>query len=155
MHIRKRCNDSTVQLELEFAAMLYQQRLVQATYDLKGDRLEILEDHDKIYALKAYGTAFGEDDTLPNADAALRKHVKVKVDTKIKKMWPVLCACDTQVAEVVEFIKDLDSTLMPVKVVAGCKVRCAMDGKEEDLEDAEMMEFAYTAILTHRATPVQ
>lgn len=80
--------------------------------------------------------------------------MKVKVGTKIKKLLPVLCACDTQVAEV-EVIKDLDSTLMPVKVVAGYKVRYAMDGKEEDLADAEMMEFVYTANSTHRATPVQ
>ncbi|KAL3912639.1 MAG: hypothetical protein SGPRY_008266, partial [Prymnesium sp.] len=30
-------NDSTVQLELEFAAMFDQQRLVQANYDSEGD----------------------------------------------------------------------------------------------------------------------
>ncbi|KAL1499912.1 hypothetical protein AB1Y20_012594 [Prymnesium parvum] len=145
-------SDNTNQLELEFAAMLDQRRLVQATYDLEGDRLEILAVYDKVEALRAYGRSLGEEGTLPNTDAVLRKHTTVQVGTKISKLWPGIGMCE---AHVVEVIDDLESTLMPGRVVVGYKVRYVSDCEEEDLEEAEIRKWIVVLELPQRVQLVR
>lgn len=136
--LRRIYNENNAQLELEFAAMLDQQRLVAATYALEGDRLEILAAYDTIEALRAYGRSLGEDGTLVNADAVMRKQVSIKKGTLIKKLWPGIGLCE---AKVIEVIKDLESTLMPGKIVTGYKVKYASDEEVEDLEEAEVRKW--------------
>lgn len=95
-------DENPAQLELELAAMLDQQSLVQANYDLEDDRLEVLVTYDKIESLRTYGRALGEDGTLRNADSVLRKRFVIKVGTRIKKLWPGIGMCDARVIEVMK-----------------------------------------------------
>ena len=57
-------------LRLEFAAMLDMRILVKTTYDLEGDRLEIMLTYDRIESLRAIGTSIGnkDDGVLPNVE---------------------------------------------------------------------------------------
>lgn len=132
----KKCfEEEGQQLELELAAMLDQRRLVSTTYELEGDGLEIIAAYDKIEALRAYGRSLGNEGTLPNADAVMKKHLKVAKGSVIRKLWPGIGMCE---AKVTEIIPDLESTLHPGQVVKGYKVKYTSDGEEEDLEEEEI-----------------
>ena len=126
--------EKTVRLELEFAAMLDSRRIVSTTYEMEGDRLEILLAFDRVEALRAHGRALGDDGTLPNVDAVLRKHIEIKKNTRISKEWPGLGFLDAKVIKLVT----LQSQLSPGTHVPGYKVKYSMDGEEEDYEDAEI-----------------
>ena len=67
-------------LRLELAAMLDTRTLVKTTYELEGDRLELLLTYDRVEALRALGRAIaaGNDGVLPNVDAVLRRMTTLK-----------------------------------------------------------------------------
>lgn len=146
--LRQIFDDNTVRLQAEFASMLGQRQLVRTTYELEGDRLEILVAYDRIEALRYYGRHLGEPGTLPNLDAVLKKHMQIGQGTRIAKLWQGIGMCD---ASVVEVINNLESTLRPGSIVKGYKVRYDMDGEEEDLEDAEIRQWLRAEDSPHRA----
>ena len=76
-------------LRLEFAAMLDMRILVKTTYDLEGDRLEIMLTYDRIEGLRAIGTAIGnkDDGVLPNVDAVVRRMMPLKKNVKVEKYF--------------------------------------------------------------------
>lgn len=72
------------QLELELAAILSLERIVQATYRLEGDGLELLLAYDILTELRSYGDSLGKDASdLPNVAALLRKGLKIDIGTKV------------------------------------------------------------------------
>ena len=73
------------QLELELAAILSLERIVQATYRrLEGDGLELLLAHDILTELRSDGDNLGKDASdLPNGAALLRKGLKIVIGTKV------------------------------------------------------------------------
>lgn len=86
------CPDKSRQLALELAAVKDMSILVSTTYELEGDRLELLLVYDRIERLRAVGRSIraGGVGTLPNVDALLRKNIKVDKGTKIIKVRAVL-----------------------------------------------------------------
>ena len=80
--------------------MLDARRLVSVTYELEGDRLEIMLTYERIKELRAFGRAIEaeEDGCLPNVDAVLRRLIVLKKGTQLEKyfqladraaLWPV------------------------------------------------------------------
>ncbi len=59
--------------------------LIKTTYDLEGDRLEILLAHTRIEALRAYGR--NVRDHLTNVDAILSRATKPQLGTRVKKLF--------------------------------------------------------------------
>eukprot|EP00965_Chrysotila_dentata_P011718 384350-Pleurochrysis_carterae.AAC.1 len=68
--------------------MLDMRVLVKVTYELEGDRLEILLVYERIERLRQLGKSLarGEDGVLPNLDAVLRAHAPIRVNDMIKKV---------------------------------------------------------------------
>jgi hypothetical protein len=78
-------------LKLQLAAMLDMRCLVSTTYELEGDRLEILLVHDKISSLLDRGARLRRGDVyglLPNMHAVLRADCTLQVGVVIDKVWP-------------------------------------------------------------------
>mmetsp|Transcript_18603 Transcript_18603/g.54510 ORF Transcript_18603/g.54510 Transcript_18603/m.54510 type:complete len:655 (+) Transcript_18603:97-2061(+) len=81
---------------LEFAAMLDMEAFVSATYELEGDRLEILVAHSRITALREMGRRLSMEGAMPNLEAALRRAAMLGPGVIIKKgpfIGKVSCAC--------------------------------------------------------------
>lgn len=132
---------NTKLLQLEFAAMLDMRPLISTTYELEGDRLEVLIAYDKIEALREKGRRLGEDGSLPNADALLRSTVHLENGMPVEKYFPAHGMCKGRIT----LIDDPDaggegvnSTLEPGKVVTAYEVTYAGDGTSEDLEETEI-----------------
>ena len=132
--MRKIYNENTMRLELEFAAMLDSRRIVSTCYELEGDRLEILIAYDRIEVLRAHGRALGDDGTIPNVDAVIRKYMKIKKNTLIVKEWQGRGFLTAKVLKKVL----LQSELSPGQNVDGWKVKYDIDGGEEDYEEPEI-----------------
>jgi len=64
--------------ELELAMVVDMAVLPKATYDLEGDRLEVLVVHDRVEALLTKGRSFNDQKSLPNTAAVLRARVNLK-----------------------------------------------------------------------------
>ena len=79
----------TLQLDLEFAAMLDVRVLVSTTYELEGDRLEILIAYDRIEKLRTLGRALNskQDGLLLNVDGVLRLQMKLKKGVTVEKFF--------------------------------------------------------------------
>lgn len=75
-------------LRLQLAAMLDMKILVQTTYELEGDRLEILLVFDRIERLRAIGRALkdGAEEQLPNVDRVLRETTELVQGVRISKV---------------------------------------------------------------------
>lgn len=80
------------QLALQLAAMKDLRTIVATTYELEGDRLELLLTFDRIERLRELGKsiAAGAVGTLPNVDAVLRSKVKIQPGVKLSKVSSVL-----------------------------------------------------------------
>lgn len=77
-------------LHLQLAAMLDMRILVKTTYELEGDRLELLLVHDRIEHLRAIGRALrnGADWVLPTVDTVLRETTELVEGVEISKVSP-------------------------------------------------------------------
>lgn len=80
--------DKAAQLALELAAMNDLERIVRTTYELEGDRLELLLVYDRVEGLRSFGRsiAAGAAGTLPNMDAVLRSKVNIQAGLIIEKV---------------------------------------------------------------------
>lgn len=123
-------------LRLELAAMLDARPLVKITYELEGDRLEIMVTFERIEGLRAMGRAIkAEDDgCLPNVDASLRRLMKLKKGTLIEKYFAGTGVCSGKLVKQ----EKIDSTLYPGTEVQAWLVRYDVDGVEEHFEEIEL-----------------
>ncbi|KAK3249423.1 hypothetical protein CYMTET_41149 [Cymbomonas tetramitiformis] len=71
--------------------------MLKTTYEMEGDRLEILLVYRRVEALRAFGRSLREDDanrgTLPNVDAVIRRAMTPAVGLAIKKDFPEHGVC--------------------------------------------------------------
>ena len=124
------------ELRLQLAAMLDMRILVKTTYELEGDRLELLLVYDRIEALRSLGRAIkAEDDgVLPNIDAVLRRMMKLKPGVKIEKHYHGHGLC------IAKLVKEemVNSTLYPGQQRKAWVVKYEADGLEEHFEEEEL-----------------
>ena len=75
-------------LRLQLAAMLDMKVLVKTTYELEGDRLELLLVYNRIEKLRELGRALrnGADGVLPNVDATLRANATLQNGVMLEKV---------------------------------------------------------------------
>ena len=89
---------------------------------------------DRIEVLRAHGRALGDDGTIPNVDAVIRKYMEIKKNTLIVKEWQGRGFLTAKVLKKVL----LQSELSPGQNVDGWKVKYDIDGGEEDYEEPEI-----------------
>jgi hypothetical protein len=126
------------ELRCELAAMMDMKRLVAATYDLEGDRLEILLVHDRIHALMDVGRRLRQGDVdglLPNLHAVLRADSSLGVGTVIDKLWPGQGVFEGRVDQVNRAQSDVHADGRMVTVY---RVHYPADDEREELEDEEI-----------------
>jgi hypothetical protein len=122
-------------LLLKLAAMVDMRPLVTTTYELEGNRLEILLAFRRIEALRVHGHSLEHSGVLPNVDSALRANVELKPGVKVLKFWPQHgCYFD---GKIITRAIDVDSTLHPGRVVKAWTVMYT-DDTTEDLEEIEL-----------------
>lgn len=123
-------------LQLQLAGMLDLKRLVEETYSLEGDRLEILLVYRRLEALRQLGQSIKhcDDGCLPNVQAVLRSEFKLQPGVEIRKDFP---PHGTFSGYIISSSK-VNSTLYPGKEVTAYKVRYPDDGTQEDLEEEEL-----------------
>ena len=99
--LRSIYNTKSDSLRLELAAMLDIRCLVSTTYDLEGDRLEIMLTYNRIEELRSFGRAIKakQDGCLPNVDATLRKLMKLKKDVIIEKYYASHGVCTAKLVK--------------------------------------------------------
>lgn len=124
------------QLMLELAGMLDIRSLVRTTYELEGDRLEVLLLYSRIETLRSLGRSLraNADGILPNADAVLRARVKLDKNVTITKVFP---GYGSFAAEITKW-ETVESTLYPGQERLAYQVKYFADGKVEDLEEEEL-----------------
>lgn len=122
-------------LEIELAALLDMRELVKTTYELEGDRLEVLLLYDRIEKLRAIGKAIKQydDGVLPNVDAVLRKRLELKKDVKIMKHFNGHGICEGKLLK----MEKIDSTLYPGQERNAWLVKYE-DGVTEHFEEEEL-----------------
>ncbi len=138
-------------LRLELAAMMDMRPLVATTYEMEGDRLEVLLAYQLIEALRARGRALDHPGTLPNVNAALRATVELKPGVKVRKYWPQHGGYFD--GKIVTHALDVDSTLHPGRVVKGWTVMYS-DDTTEDLEEIELRSIVQVAGMAERKSIV-
>lgn len=81
--------------------MLDLRSIVKATYDLEGDRLEILLVYDRIEHLRQLGQSIIAEapGVLPNVDALLRANVLLQVGLRVSKYFPGHGQCTAKVVK--------------------------------------------------------
>ena len=89
LKLRSIYDEKPDELRLELAAMLDMRKLVSTTYELEGDRLEVLLVYDRVEALRSLGCAIRakEDGVLPNVDCVLRRLMTLKKGVKMEKHY--------------------------------------------------------------------
>lgn len=124
------------ELHLELAAMLDIRALVRTTYDLEGDRLEILLVHERIETLRELGRRIiaNDDGVLPNVDAFLRSTIKLQRGVQIVKAFAGFGCYDG----VIESEAVVESTLYPGQERVAYRVHYPADNTTEDLELEEL-----------------
>lgn len=125
-------------LRLQLAAMLDMRCLVSATYDLEGDRLEILLVHDRIMSLMDIGARLRRGDVdglLPNLHAVLRADSTLQVGVMIDKVWPGMGVYEGRVDRVSRAQSDVHTD---GRVATVYRVSYPADGTQEELEDEEI-----------------
>ena len=129
-------NEKLDALRLELAAMIDMRILVKTTYDLEGDRLELLRFFELIESLRALGNSIraGEDGVLPTVDAVLRRMMVLKKGVKIEKYYHGHGLC------VAQLVKEevMESTLYPGKQRKAWMVKYESDGLVEHFEEEEL-----------------
>ena len=122
-------------LRLELAAMLDMRILVTTTYELEGDRLELLLTYDRVEALRALGRSLkaGGDGVLPNVDAVLRRLMVLKKGVKVEKYFNGHGICSAKL----EKKEKVDSTLYPGTEREAWLIKYN-DSHEEHFEEEEL-----------------
>ena len=126
------------ELKLELAAMLDMRSLVAATYDMEGERLEILLVYNRLTSLMEFGNRLRRDDVdglLPNLHAVLRAESTIAVGTIIDKVWAGMGVFEGRVERVAQAQSDVHTDGRSAKVY---KVRYPADGEVEELEEEEI-----------------
>lgn len=109
--------------------------LIKTTYELEGDRLELVLVHNRIESLRHLGqTCRDGSAVLPNVDAVLRHSTSIAPGVKIEKFFAGHGMCEG----VVRSSDMVESTLYPGQERAAYKVVYAVDGTAEDLEEEEL-----------------
>lgn len=124
-------------LKYQLAAMLDVRHLVKTTYELEGDRLEILLVYHRVEELRAFGRSLTSDHgatVLPNLDAAMRSSVELKVGCRISKFFEGFGFCEGKVVAIGTF----NSTLYPGQARRAYTIKYTTDGTSEDLEEEEI-----------------
>lgn len=160
------------QLQRELAVMLDMQPIVKTTYELEGDRLEILLVYRRIealrrleavlpnldslfcaltdskLALRRYGRAIKayQEGVLPNLDTVLRSQVKLEVGVGIKKQFPGMGAFKGKIFG----SSMVDSTLYPGKERLAYSVRYDADGTVDEFEEEEIRPLICIDEMPHR-----
>lgn len=85
--------DQSGELALQLAAIKDLRIFVSTTYELEGDRLELLLVYDRVESLRALGRSIkaGAQGVLPNVDAVLRHRTKLEKGTVIEKVCARAC----------------------------------------------------------------
>lgn len=147
--------EAALQLKAELAAMLDMRPLVRTTYELEGDRLELMLVYHRIEELRAFGRALTthQDATiLPNLDGALRASVKLVAGTKINKFFEGFGHCEGKITGAGGLV---NSTLYPGKERRAYTVKYTSDGATEDLEEEEIRPLTVVKDLPRRKTIVE
>ena len=122
-------------LRLELSAMLDMRTVVKITYEMEGDRLEILLLHWRIELLRALGRSIrAKDDVLPNLDAVLRQLMVLKAGVTVEKHFHGhgLCAGSLKKKETI------NSTLYPAQTRSAWLIEYDSDGHTEHFEEEEL-----------------
>jgi hypothetical protein len=129
-------SEKRAQLALECAAMLDMRSLVSTTYELEGDRLELLLAYGRVETLRSLGRSLGQEGVLRNVEAVLRFSVKLEQGVKLRKNWPAHGGFFD--AKVVSEAVEVDSTIMPGTTAKAWKVKYDVDATTEELEEIEL-----------------
>ena len=122
-------------LRLELGAMLDMKILVETTYALEGDRLELLLTYDYINALRSLGRTLSQPGVLRNVDAVLRSTISLVPGVKVSKMFATAGGfCDGQI---LSGPVDVDSTINRGTVALAWKI-VYTDNFTEELEEIEL-----------------
>ncbi|KAG8458651.1 hypothetical protein KFE25_008448 [Diacronema lutheri] len=129
---------SLAELKVSLAAILDMRRLIATTYELEGDRLEILLAYERIEALRSLGrrVARGDAGSLPNVDALLRRGVQIVDGIKIEKNFPMhggMCEGVVVGSSYAQTTIHHDGSERKVY-----KVRYPADNTEEELDEEEI-----------------
>lgn len=92
--------ETELKLKLELAAMLDIRALVRTTYELEGDRLELLLVYNHVEELRAFGRSLVDNlgaRLLPNLDAALGSTVKLGIGSKVSKFFEGFGFCEGRI----------------------------------------------------------
>ena len=140
--------DRRFQLQLELAAILDVRELVKTTYELEGDRLEILVTFRRVEELRARGRALeaNSDGAMPNVDALLRAKTEITNGLTISKVFPGHGTFDAMVTS----SDTCESTLYPGTDRIAYKVRYPSDNAEEDLEEEQLRPLIKTSTMPER-----
>lgn len=128
------------ELRLELAAMLDMRPLVKTTYELEGDRLEVLLVRDRVEALRALGRSIKahEDGVLPNVDAVLRRMMELKKGVKVEKHFHG----HGLATGTLQKLEEVDSTLYPGQERDAWLIKYT-DGHTEHYEEEELRSAKY------------
>lgn len=119
----------------QLAAVRDLQILVRTTYELEGDRLELLLVYQRIEALRTLGRAVKAGaSVLPNVDSFIRSNIKIVPGVKISKYFEGYGNC----VAVVCSSDQVESTLYPGTERLAYKVKYEQDGMVEELEEEEI-----------------
>lgn len=147
--------DAAQRLQLQLAAMLDLRTLVRTTYELEGDRLEILLVYDRIEALRAFGRSLTSEGAgkglLPNVDAVLRSSAKLEVGMEVEKMFSGFGVFRGQIIAVETVV----STLNPGQERTGFTVNYPYDDTQDDFEEEEIRPLLYTMEMEERKKIIQ
>ena len=123
-------------LRLEIAGMLdMRKELVSTTYELEGDRLEIMLIYERVEALRAVGNSLRShtDGILPNVDAVIRRLMELKPGVKIEKYFQGAGFC----VGTLKKKEEVESELYPGQERDAWLVEYA-DGHTEHFEEEEL-----------------
>lgn len=114
---------------------MFPQVLIRTTYELEGDRLELLLVHSRVELLRNLGRSMRDGSVvLPNLDALLRYEMQITQGVKIEKFFDGFGMCEGSVRGSAQ----VESTLYPGQVRVAYRVVYDVDGTAEELEDEEI-----------------
>lgn len=122
-------------LQLQLASVRDMQQIVRTTYELEGDRLEMLLVFSKVEMLRRLGKAIktGEE-VLPNVDGVLKASTKRAPGVKISKFFEGHGHC----VATIRASHHVNSTLYPGQSRMAYQVQYEVDNTIEDLEEEEI-----------------
>lgn len=128
--------DKRERLKRELAAIRDIQTLIRTTYELEGDRLELLLVYNRIESLRELGRLIRSGEaSLPNLDSVIRAGIPIGPGLKISKYFEGYGSC---VGSVRSVSKDVESTLYPGETRTAFKVVYEVDQTAEELEEEEI-----------------